>query len=87
MSSQATGSPCWTTSFSIISTMAGALRELKRQGASILLVEQNFSVARALGDTVAVMENGAIIWTGEMARLATDAALQERLMGLSMEAP
>ena len=70
----------------IISTMAGALRELKRQGASILLVEQNFSVAKALGDTVAVMENGAIIWTGEMTRLATDAALQERLMGLSMEA-
>ena len=69
----------------IISTMAGALRELKRQGASILLVEQNFSVAKALGDTVAVMENGAIIWTGEMTRLATDAALQERLMGLSME--
>ena len=70
----------------IISTMAGALRELKRQGASILLVEQNFSVAKALGDTVAVMENGRIIWTGEMAQLATDAALQERLMGLSMEA-
>ena len=70
----------------IISTMAGALRELKRQGASILLVEQNFSVAKALGDTVAVMENGAIVWTGEMAQLATDAALQERLMGLSMEA-
>lgn len=70
----------------IISTMAGALRELKRQGASILLVEQNFSVAKALGDSVAVMENGAIIWTGEMAQLATDAALQERLMGLSMEA-
>ena len=69
----------------IISTMAGALRELKRQGASILLVEQNFSVAKALGDTVAVMENGAIVWTGEMAQLATDAALQERLMGLSME--
>ena len=70
----------------IISTMAGSLRELKRQGASILLVEQNFSVAKALGDTVAVMENGRIIWTGEMAQLATDAALQERLMGLSMEA-
>ena len=70
----------------IISTMAGALRDLTRQGASILLVEQNFSVARALGDTVAVMEDGRITWTGEMAGLSADAALQERLMGLSLEA-
>lgn len=70
----------------IISTMAGALRDLKSQGASILLVEQNFSVAKALGDKVAVMEDGRITWFGEMAELAGDAALQERLMGLSMEA-
>ena len=69
----------------IISTMAGALRDLKNQGASILLVEQNFSVAKALGDKVAVMEDGRITWSGEMAKLARDAALQERLMGLSME--
>ena len=70
----------------IIATMAGALRDLKAQGASILLVEQNFSVAKALGDTAAVMDDGRIVWTGEMAELATNAALQERLMGLSMEA-
>lgn len=70
----------------IVSTMAGALRDLKRQGASILLVEQNFAVARAIGDFAAVMDDGRVVWTGEMAELATDAALQERLMGLSMEA-
>lgn len=70
----------------IVATMVGALRDLKRQGASILLVEQNFAVARALGDTVAVMDDGRVTWTGEMAQLATDTALQERLMGLSMEA-
>ncbi len=71
----------------IISTMAGALRDLKRRGASILLVEQNFSVAKALGDSAAVMDDGRIVWTGSMAELGSDAALQERLMGLSMEAP
>lgn len=70
----------------IVSTMARALRELKAQGASILLVEQNFSVARALGDTACVMDDGRIVWSGEMRELATDASLQERLMGLSMEA-
>lgn len=70
----------------IVSTMAGALRELKRQGASILLVEQNFAVAKALGDFAAVMDDGRIVWTGPMDQLATDVGLQERLMGLSMEA-
>jgi branched-chain amino acid transport system ATP-binding protein len=70
----------------IVSTMAQALRELKAQGASILLVEQNFSVARALGDSAAVMDDGRVIWAGEMAELAGNKDLQERLMGLSMEA-
>ncbi|MBV0913796.1 ABC transporter ATP-binding protein [Anianabacter salinae] len=69
----------------IVSTMAGALRDLKTEGASILLVEQNFAVAKALGDHAAVMDDGRIIWSGPMQTLATDAALLERLMGLSME--
>ena len=71
----------------IVSTMAGALRDLKAAGASILLVEQNFAVAKALGDHAAVMEGGRIVWTGPMADLAADTALQDRLMGLSLEAP
>jgi branched-chain amino acid transport system ATP-binding protein len=71
----------------IVSTMARALRDLKDQGASILMVEQNFSVAKALGDRVAVMDDGRTVWAGEMAELAGSAALQDRLMGLSMEVP
>jgi branched-chain amino acid transport system ATP-binding protein len=70
----------------IVATMARALRELKEQGASILMVEQNFSVAKALGDTVAVMDDGKVTWTGAMSELAGNAELQDRLMGLSMEA-
>lgn len=70
----------------IITTMAKALKDLKDQGASILLVEQNFAVARVLGDTANVMDDGRMIWSGEMAELATDADLQERLMGLSLQA-
>ena len=70
----------------IISTMAKALKDLKDQGASVLLVEQNFAVAKALGDSANVMDDGRMIWSGDMTTLAEDAALQERLMGLSMEA-
>ena len=71
---------------SIVQNLISAFRELKAQQTTILLVEQNFQMARALGDTVAIMDDGRIVWTGAMATLAGDAALQERLMGLSMEA-
>ena len=38
-----------------------------------------------LGDTVAVMDNGRVVHTGAMAELAADAALQQRLLGLSLD--
>ena len=70
----------------IVKSMAAAIAELKRTATTILLVEQNFALAREVGDTVAVMDDGRIVHTGAMAALAADAALQERLMGLSLEA-
>ena len=71
---------------SIIQNMVSALRELKSQHTTILLVEQNFLVAKALGDQVAVMDNGRIVHSGAMAELAADASMQQRLLGLSLGA-
>ncbi|MEW6690058.1 MAG: ABC transporter ATP-binding protein [Pseudomonadota bacterium] len=71
---------------SIIGAMIEAFRELKRSEASLLVVEQNFHFARSLGDTVAVMDSGRIVHTGRMDALAADEALQQRLLGLSLEA-
>ena len=71
---------------SIIQNLIGALRELKAQRTTILLVEQNFMMAKALGDTVAVMDDGRIVHRGAMAELAGDASLQQRLLGLSLGA-
>src|SRR5204863_5562858 len=42
----------------IVLNMIEAFRELKQTDTTILLVEQNFLVAKSLGDTVAVMDNG-----------------------------
>jgi branched-chain amino acid transport system ATP-binding protein len=70
----------------IIQNMIAAFRELKGTETTILLVEQNFNFARALGDTVAVMDDGRIVHTGAMADLAGDEALQQRLLGLSLAA-
>ena len=70
----------------IINAMTEALRELKQTDTTILLVEQNFAMASAIGDTVAVMDDGRIIHSGHMSELVEDEGLQERLMGLSLEA-
>lgn len=70
----------------IIDNMIGAFLELKRQNTTILLVEQNFRFASSLGDTVAVMDDGRIVHRGTMAELASDAVLQSRLLGLSLDA-
>jgi branched-chain amino acid transport system ATP-binding protein len=69
----------------IVMALIECLTEIKRRGATILLVEQNFHAARELGDTVLVMDNGTIVHRGEMAALAADVPLQERLLGLSLE--
>ena len=70
----------------IVVALIECFAEIKRRGATILLVEQNFRVAQEVGDSVFVMDNGKIVHRGAMADLARDAALQERLLGLSLEA-
>ena len=70
----------------IVQNLIVALRELKRTQTTVLLVEQNFAVAKALGDHVAVMDDGRVVHRGTMAALAADEALQHRLLGLSLAA-
>jgi len=70
----------------IVLNLIAALRDLKRTETTVLLVEQNFQVARALGDHVAVMEDGRVVHRGTMAELAADEPLQQRLLGLSLAA-
>jgi branched-chain amino acid transport system ATP-binding protein len=71
---------------SIIRNLITAFTELKRQRTTILLVEQNFHMARSLGDHVAVMDDGRVVHRGAMRELADDEALQQRLLGLSLGA-
>jgi branched-chain amino acid transport system ATP-binding protein len=68
----------------IVQNLIAALRELKRTATTVLLVEQNFAVAQALGDRVAVMDDGRVVHRGTMAELAADEGMQHRLLGLSL---
>jgi branched-chain amino acid transport system ATP-binding protein len=68
----------------IIDNMIAAFAELKAQGVTILLVEQNLNFARRLGDSVAVMDNGVVVHAGGMAAFAADTELQQSLLGLAI---
>ena len=61
----------------IVGSLIDCLKEIKATGVTILLVEQNFRVAREVGDEVRVMDNGRIVHRGAMAALAADEAAAE----------
>jgi branched-chain amino acid transport system ATP-binding protein len=70
----------------IVDNLVAALRQLcTDERTTILLVEQNVAMATALGQHVVVMDGGRIVHAGTMTALAGDEALQQRLLGLSLE--
>jgi len=70
----------------IVDNMIRAFEELKRAETTVLLVEQNFRFAQALGDHAVVMDDGRVVHRESMAELARDTATQTRLLGLSLQA-
>ncbi|MDQ1920331.1 ABC transporter ATP-binding protein [Massilia pseudoviolaceinigra] len=68
----------------IIQSLIAAFRELKQTDTTILLVEQNFSFVKHLGDTVSVMDDGGVVHAGGMRELVEDQDLQQRLLGLAL---
>lgn len=68
----------------IINNMIDAFGDLKAQGVTILLVEQNIHFAQRLGDHVAVMDDGRVVHSGAMAAFSADEQLQQSLLGLAL---
>lgn len=60
----------------IVEQMANTIIELKKEGLSILLSEQNIHFAQLVSDRVYVLEKGQIQWQGTMERLAASPDIQ-----------
>jgi branched-chain amino acid transport system ATP-binding protein len=61
----------------IVEQMANTIIELKKEGLSILLSEQNIHFARLVSDRVYVLEKGQIHWQGTMDALEADQDVQK----------
>jgi branched-chain amino acid transport system ATP-binding protein len=66
----------------IVEQMANTIVELKKEGLSVLLSEQNIHFAELVCDRAYVLEKGQIEWHGRMADLARDVAVQRRLLSV-----
>jgi branched-chain amino acid transport system ATP-binding protein len=64
----------------IVEQMANTILELKQQGLSILLCEQNIHFAALVSDRVYVLEKGHIQWQGGMGALMDDRDLQRAFL-------
>jgi branched-chain amino acid transport system ATP-binding protein len=60
----------------IVEQMANTIVELKKEGLSILLSEQNVHFARLVSDRVYVLEKGQIRWSGTMPELEANVEVQ-----------
>jgi branched-chain amino acid transport system ATP-binding protein len=66
----------------VVDEIARIVRELKREGMPILLVEQHLPFALAVADRVFVMNKGAIVFQGTPEALLSDDALHRRFLGV-----
>jgi branched-chain amino acid transport system ATP-binding protein len=66
----------------IVEQMAATILELKKEGISVLLSEQNIHFAELVADRVYVLEKGQLQWHGRMNELAKDVTVQRRLLSV-----
>ncbi len=69
----------------IIQHMIYAFQQLKQTDTTVLMVEQNFNFASSLGDSVAVIDDGKVVYAGKMVDLVANEALQIRFLKLSFD--
>jgi branched-chain amino acid transport system ATP-binding protein len=66
----------------IVKLIHDKLADLKREGLSMVLVEQNFGFATSLADDVVVVSKGSIVWQGSAEAIRADTEAQHRWLGV-----
>ena len=67
----------------LVREVGRVIGELKREGLSILLVEQNLPMALGVADRVHILSRGQIVYTGAPAALAADEDVKSRFLGVA----
>jgi branched-chain amino acid transport system ATP-binding protein len=67
----------------IVQEVMRTIARIKREGTSVLLVEQNAFLALQLAERAYVLSDGEVVYDGSAAELAADTERMERLAGVS----
>ncbi len=67
----------------LVREVGRVLGELKREGLSILLVEQNLPLALSVSDRTHILSRGQIVHSAPPAELAADEAVKSRYLGVT----
>jgi branched-chain amino acid transport system ATP-binding protein len=66
----------------IVEQMAAAIRELKKEGLSVLLSEQNLHFATAVSDRAYIIEKGRIRFSGTVSELTADEEVRAQYLAI-----
>ncbi len=68
----------------VLDSIVEMLRDLKREGLAMLLVEQNVDTAVTLADRVIILDQGAKVFEGTPAQLTSDEQIAIRYLGVGV---
>lgn len=66
----------------IVKLIHDKLQDLRREGLSMVLVEQNFGFATSLADDVVVVGKGQVVWSGSADEIRADVETQRKWLGV-----
>lgn len=66
----------------IVKLIHDKLQELKSEGLSMIIVEQNFGFATSLADDVVVVGKGQVVWTGSASEIKQNEEVQHTWLGV-----
>lgn len=66
----------------IVKLIHDKLQDLRREGLSMMLVEQNFGFATSLADDVVVVGKGQVVWSGSADEIRADVETQHKWLGV-----
>lgn len=68
----------------LVDQLGERMQDLRRSSLSMLLVEQNYSLALKLADILYVMENGRVVFAGSPEELDTSEDVKRRYLGVGV---
>ena len=69
----------------IVQEVMGVVREMRKEGLSVMLVEQNVPLSLAIADRAYVLDDGKVVYAGSVAALAADRDLVQKLAGATAQ--